>query len=70
VLARIRDTGDLGDEEAFEAAIAAFADQFVPAEHGGELPEAEAQADAETSIATSSRHLPEEDVDRDGDEPR
>jgi len=70
VLARIRDTGDLGDEDAFEAAIAAFADQFVPVETGGDLPEAEPQADAESTIATSSRHLPEEDVDRDGDELR
>jgi F-type H+-transporting ATPase subunit alpha len=70
VLAGIRDTGDIADEDAFEGGIKAFAEQFVPATRSGDLPEAEAQADAESTIATSSRHLPEEDLERDEDEQR
>ncbi|MFM7508972.1 MAG: F0F1 ATP synthase subunit alpha, partial [Actinomycetota bacterium] len=70
VLAAIRDTGDIPDVDAFEAGIKAFSEQFVPAARSGELPGVEAQADAESSIATSSRHLPEEELDREQDELR
>ncbi|MBM3661348.1 MAG: F0F1 ATP synthase subunit alpha [Actinobacteria bacterium] len=70
VLAAIRDTGDIPDVDAFEAGIKAFSEQFVPAARSGELPGAEAPADAESSIATSSRHLPEEELDREQDELR
>jgi F-type H+-transporting ATPase subunit alpha len=70
VLAAIRDTGDIPDVDAFEAGIKAFSEQFVPAGRSGELPGVEAQADAESSIATSSRHLPEEELDREQDELR
>jgi F-type H+-transporting ATPase subunit alpha len=64
----IRSDGKIDDEDAFEAAIKAYAEQFVPTSPDGDAPAAEAQADAESSIATSSRHLPEEDVTREGDE--
>jgi F-type H+/Na+-transporting ATPase subunit alpha len=67
LLEGIKDTGDIKDEDAFEGAIKAFAAQFVGTTVDGAAPAAQAQADAESSIATSSRHLPEEDVTRDAD---
>jgi F-type H+-transporting ATPase subunit alpha len=60
----IRTTGDIADEEAFEAAVKAFADQFVGAAGPGSLADAQAQAEADSTIATGTRHLPEEDIDR------
>ena len=53
------------DEDAFEAAIKAFADQFGGTERSGEAPAIKQMADEATAIATSARHLPEEDVTRD-----
>ena len=58
----IRDTGDIDDEDAFEAAIKAFTDQFG----GRRAPPArrppQAQADAEPTIVTAAGHLPEDEV--------
>ncbi len=68
VLDAIRDTGKIEDEDGFEASIKAFADQFVGTSTDGDAPAAVAQADADATIARESRHLPEEDVTREGDE--
>jgi F-type H+-transporting ATPase subunit alpha len=64
MLAHIRSTGDLGDVEAVEAAIAAFADQFLPT--GGEVvePEAEEQGDAISRLVDDRHILPEEEISR------
>lgn len=64
VLSSIRNDGKVPDEEALEAAIAAFADQFVGS--GGETdePGAEAQPDAATKIVDAANTLPEEDISR------
>jgi F-type H+-transporting ATPase subunit alpha len=67
LLSDIKATGDLADEDAFESAIKAFAEQFVPASTSADAPDVEAQPDAESTIARSERHLPEEDVDRSDD---
>ncbi len=61
----IRTSGKLGDEDAFEGAIKAFAEQFVPTATDGAAPEAQAQADAESTIQRGAVHLPEEEVSRD-----
>ncbi len=65
VLDSIRSTGKIVDEDAFDAAVKAYAAQFQGTTAAGSAPAAEAQGDAESTIATSSRHLPEEDVTRD-----
>ena len=65
VMATIRTEGKIPDEEALEAAIAAFADQFVPS--GGSAvgePDAEAQGDATSTTVDDTRTLPEEDISR------
>ena len=69
VLDEIRDKGTLPDD--LEAAVSAFGEQFQPSEDAAAAePDAEEQADAETSVATDPRHLPEAEIDRDdeGDE--
>ncbi len=68
LLSDIKDTGKIADEDAFEGAIKAFAEQFVPTSTDGDAPAPEAQGDADTTIKRSDVHLPEEDVTRDGDE--
>jgi F-type H+-transporting ATPase subunit alpha len=65
ILDAIRTEGKIPDEDAFDAAVKAYAEQFVPSSGDGEAPPPEAQPEAESSIATSPRHLPEEDVRRD-----
>ncbi|UDY37202.1 F0F1 ATP synthase subunit alpha [Dermatobacter hominis] len=64
MLEGIRSTGKLDDEDGFEAAIKAYAAQFQGTSVDGTSPAAEAQGDASSTVATSSRHLPEEDVTR------
>jgi F-type H+/Na+-transporting ATPase subunit alpha len=64
LLEGVRSSGDITDTDAFEAAIKAYAVQFVPTSGGGETPDAEAQPDAESSIKRSAVHLPEEELDR------
>ena len=60
----IRTGGAIPDEEALEAAIAAFTDQFVGTESSSDEPEAEAQGDATTTMVDDARTLPEEDISR------
>ncbi len=65
VMAKIRDEGVIDDEDAFEAAISAFADQFVGSRVDTAEPEAEAQGDAHSDIVDSETTLPEEEITRD-----
>ena len=64
VLDSIRSTGEVPDEEALEAAIGAFADQFQTSGDGSGEPDAEAQAEASTTVVDAPNTLPEEDVSR------
>ena len=69
LLDTIRTTGDLGDEDAFDGAIKAFAAQFDGgAATGGSLPDAVAEADADEQLVDAPTHLPETEIDRDGDD--
>ncbi|MEM7324206.1 MAG: F0F1 ATP synthase subunit alpha [Actinomycetota bacterium] len=67
VLASVKNDGVVPDEEALEAAIAAFTDQFVGSDGGVDEPDAEAQADATTRMVDAPNTLPEEDVSRAAD---
>jgi F-type H+-transporting ATPase subunit alpha len=61
----IRTTGKLADEDAFEAAIKAFADQFQPSAASTSTPVAEAQPDADLTVKKAPVHLPEQESSRD-----
>jgi F-type H+-transporting ATPase subunit alpha len=61
----IRVDGKIPDEDAFEAAIKAFADQFEGTATNASLAEAEAQPDAATSVKSAPVHLPEQESTRD-----
>jgi F-type H+-transporting ATPase subunit alpha len=61
----IRVDGKIPDEDAFEAAIKAFADQFEGTATNATLAEAEAQPDASTSVKSAPVHLPEQESTRD-----
>ena len=62
VLAGIQETGKIDDEDAFEAAIAAFTEQFDGlTASAGPAPEAEATATASTLVDADTT-LPEEDI--------
>ncbi len=65
VMAKIRTEGVIDDTEAFEAAIAAFADQFVGSQVDTAEPEAEAQPEAHSDMVDSETTLPEEEITRD-----
>ena len=65
VMAKIRTEGVIDDTEAFEAAIAAFADQFVGSRLDAAEPEAEAQGEARSDMIDSETTLPEEEITRD-----
>ncbi len=67
IMDSIRSGGAIPDEEALEAAIAAFTDQFVGTDSSVGEPEAEAQGDATTTMVDDTRTLPEEDVSRASD---
>jgi F-type H+-transporting ATPase subunit alpha len=64
MLEGIKSTGKIDDEDGFDAAIKAYAAQFQGTSIDAVTPDAEAQGDASSTVATSSRHLPEEDVTR------
>ena len=64
VLSSIKDYGTVPDEEALEANIAAFTDQFVGSEGGTDEPDAEAQGEATSRMVDAAHTLPEEDVSR------
>ncbi|MEM7337313.1 MAG: F0F1 ATP synthase subunit alpha [Actinomycetota bacterium] len=67
VFESVRTEGKVPDEEALEAAIGAFADQFVGSDSSTDEPDAEAQADATTKMVDAANTLPEEDISRAGD---
>ena len=61
-LADIRDTGRIDDEDVFDAAIAAFTEQFVGSTAGdAHAPEAEV-TDTESHLVDADTTLPEEDI--------
>jgi len=60
----IRSTGKIGDEDAFEGAIKAFAEQFVPTDRSAGAPGIEAPGEADTTVQRGTVHLPEEEVSR------
>ncbi|MEZ5339892.1 MAG: F0F1 ATP synthase subunit alpha [Acidimicrobiales bacterium] len=64
VLRGIVDTGKFDDEEALQAAIAAFTDQFQASDDGATAPEATAQGEASTKMVDATNTLPEADVSR------
>jgi len=62
MLAGIRETGKIDDEDAFEAAIAAFAEQFDGSTaSAGPAPDAEA-TDTDSTLVDADTTLPEEDI--------
>jgi len=65
-LQHIVDTGSVEDEEALEAAIGAFTDQFVGTDQGDGVPSIEEQAEAAKRMVDAANTLPEEDVSRGG----
>jgi F-type H+-transporting ATPase subunit alpha len=65
VVEEIRDKGTLPD--ALEDAVKAFGEQFEPSVEVIAEPDAEEQGDAESTTVTSTRHLPETEIDRDDD---
>ncbi|MEZ5374461.1 MAG: hypothetical protein R2704_17395 [Microthrixaceae bacterium] len=65
LLEDIRSTGKLADEEALEAGIKRFSEEFDPGADGAHEPDAEAQADAASKVVDSDVTLPEEDMARD-----
>ena len=67
VLSEIKNEGTISDEDAFEAAIKDFADQFVPTVVEGEEPDAEEQGGSTATTIDSDVTLPEEDITRDED---
>ena len=61
-LAAIAETGQIGDEDVLEAAVAAFAGQFTGSEPAaGEAPDAET-TDTSSTIVDADTTLPEEDI--------
>jgi len=61
VLADISASGKIADEDAFDASIAAFAEQFEGSVAGGSTPDAESTGTAST-IVDADTTLPEEDI--------
>jgi F-type H+/Na+-transporting ATPase subunit alpha len=64
VMEAIRTGGAIPDEEALEAAIAAFVDQFVGSGDGGGEPAIEEQGEATHRTVDDPRTLPEDDISR------
>ena len=61
VLADISASGKIADEDAFDASIAAFAEQFEGSVAGGSTPDAES-TDTASTIVDAGTTLPEEDI--------
>jgi F-type H+-transporting ATPase subunit alpha len=61
----IRETGDIGDEDAFKAAIADFTSQFEGTHGTVAEPDAEAQGAEERALVSDRGILPEEEITRD-----
>jgi F-type H+-transporting ATPase subunit alpha len=64
VLAAIRTDGKIPDDEALEAAIGAFTDQFAVSAASAAEPDAEAQGTASHRMVDAPHTLPEKDVSR------
>ncbi len=64
LLTAINTGGSVPDEEALEAAIGAFTDQFQGTVEAPHAPEAEAQGEAESHLVDAPNTLPEEDISR------
>ncbi|MCB1258529.1 MAG: F0F1 ATP synthase subunit alpha, partial [Microthrixaceae bacterium] len=64
VLEDIRTTGAIPDEEAFDAAIKAFAQQFSDESQDQGAPDIEAQGDEDLTVKRSEIHLPESESHR------
>ncbi len=64
VLGAIRTEGKVPDEEALEAALDTFTNQFVGSNADKDDPAIKAQAEAETKMVDAPHTLPEEDVSR------
>ena len=67
IMNSIKNDGVIPDEDAFEAGIKAFAEQFQTSDGSGAEPDAEAQGDAQAELVDSDTTLPEEDITRDED---
>ena len=62
ILTEIRESGNVADEEAFEAAVAAFTEQFEGSSKTAQAtPDAEF-ADTDSNIVDADTTLPEEDI--------
>ena len=61
VLADISASGKIADEDAFDASIAAFAEQFEGSVAGGSTPDAES-TDTASTLVDADTTLPEEDI--------
>jgi len=61
VLAGISESGKIADEDAFDASIAAFAEQFEGSVAGGSTPDAES-TDTASTLVDADTTLPEEDI--------
>ncbi len=69
LLSEIVDTGKV-DEDAVEAGVTAFLEQFERTVIDDVEPDADDPGDATTTIATAAHHLPEEETVRDDETPR
>ena len=70
VLETIRDKGTLPENDGLDEAVKQFAEQFEPTEELVAEPDAEEQADAETTVAggRAEATLPEVEIDRDDED--
>jgi hypothetical protein len=62
VLADIRDTGKIADEDAFEALVGAFAEQFEGSRHAADTAPDAKSTGTESNIVDATTTLPEEDI--------
>ena len=67
VMNEIKNEGTISDQDALDAGIKAFADQFVATPEDGDEPDAVAQGEAHMATVDSDVTLPEEDITREED---
>ena len=60
-LAAVKESGKIDDEEAFDAAISEFAEQFTGSQSSGEVPDSES-TETQSAIIDAETTLPEEDI--------
>ncbi len=65
IMATIRDTGAIPDDDAFEAKIGEFAEQFTPSQLADDEPDAEPQGEATELVVDADTTLPETHTSRD-----